>query len=80
MTTIRVSAFGPLSDVMGGEPIELGLPLPVSVAELQTELLDRFPGLEGRRYRIAVDERFVEGETTVSGGSEVALLPPFGGG
>ena len=80
MNTIRVCAFGPLTEIMGEEPIELGGDLPVSAAELERELVRRFPGLGEQRYRIAVDERFVEGEEGVGGGAEVALLPPFGGG
>ncbi|MFO8065541.1 MAG: MoaD/ThiS family protein [Spirochaetota bacterium] len=80
MNTIRVCAFGPLTEIIGEVPIELGVELSVSAADLQSELLRRFPGLGERQYRLAVDERFVEGEERVGGGSEVALLPPFGGG
>ncbi len=79
-TVVQIAAFGPLTDVLGGEPIEVHVSLPASVAALRAELTRRFPGLAGQRYRLAVDERLVAEEASITAAAEIALLPPFAGG
>lgn len=79
-TVVRISAFGPLTDVLGSEPIEASVSLPATVAVLREELTRRFPALEGQRYRLAVDERLVPEEASIPAAGEIALLPPFAGG
>ena len=79
-TVVQIAAFGPLTDVLGGEPIEVDVSLPATVASLREELIRRFPGLEGHRFRLAADERLVSEETSIATAAEIALLPPFAGG
>jgi molybdopterin synthase sulfur carrier subunit len=52
----------------------------VTVAELKLILLARYPALEGKTFRIAVNERFVGDEFEVLPGVKIALMPPFSGG
>jgi molybdopterin synthase sulfur carrier subunit len=52
----------------------------VTVAELRFILLARYPALEGKTFRIAVNERFVGDEFEVLPGVKIALMPPFSGG
>lgn len=79
-TVVQIAAFGPLTDVLGDEPIEVSVSLPTTVGALRAELLRRFPGLAGHRYRLAVDERLVAEEASIAAAGEIALLPPFAGG
>lgn len=79
-TVVQIAAFGPLTDVLGSEPIEMDVSLPATVAALRAELIRRFPGLAGQRYRLAVDERLVAEDASITAADEIALLPPFAGG
>ena len=79
-TVVQIAAFGPLTDVLGGEPIEMDVSLPATAADLRAELTRRFPGLAAHRYRLAVDERLVSEEASIAAAAEIALLPPFAGG
>ena len=78
--TVRLSVFGPLTDVLGPEGREMELSFPVDADRLRRELAERYPELDGRRYQIAVDERIVRGNEPISEAREIALLPPFAGG
>lgn len=43
-------------------------------------LMDSYPSLWDKKYRIALNTRVVNGKTSLSEGDVVALLPPFAGG
>lgn len=79
---IRVVAFATASDVLGREALELTLPEAAGLAELRAELVARHPNLEvlWERLAVAVDGELARGETRLSDGCEVALLPPVSGG
>ncbi|MFP4567186.1 MAG: MoaD/ThiS family protein [Spirochaetaceae bacterium] len=79
-TVLQVAAFGPLTDVLGSEPLEVSVPLPMTAASLREELIRRFPGLAGHRFRLAADERLMPEEASIAAAREIALLPPFAGG
>ena len=74
-------SYGALTDITGSGVLEFSIPQPViSAAELMSLLLVRYPALDGKTFRIAVNERFVTGEFEVGSGDNVALMPPFSGG
>ena len=74
-------SYGGLTDIMGSDALGFAIPQQAfTVAEFKSLLLARYPALEGKTFRIAVNERFVEGEFEVGSGDNVALMPPFSGG
>ena len=74
-------SYGALSDITGSGVLGFAIPQPViSAAELMSLLLVRYPALDGKTFRIAVNERFVDEEFAVGSGDNVALMPPFSGG
>jgi molybdopterin converting factor small subunit len=81
MMQVQLMSYGALTDVTGSEVFELEiLQQAVTVAELKLILLARYPALEGKTFRIAVNERFVGDEFDVLPGDKIALMPPFSGG
>jgi molybdopterin synthase sulfur carrier subunit len=81
MMQVQLMSYGALTDVTGSEVFELEISQQsVTVAELRLILLARYPALEGKTFRIAVNERFVVDEFEVLPGVIIALMPPFSGG
>lgn len=81
MMQVQLMSYGALTDVTGSEVFELEISQQsVTVAELKLILLARYPALEGKTFRIAVNERFVVDEFAVLPGVKIALMPPFSGG
>jgi len=81
MMQVQLMSYGALTDVTGSEVFELEISQQaVTVAELKLILLARYPALEGKTFRIAVNERFVVDEFEVLPGVIIALMPPFSGG
>ena len=74
-------SYGALTDITGSDAVGFAIPRPaISAAELMSLLIERYPALDGKTFRIAVNERFVTGEFEVGSGDHVALMPPFSGG
>lgn len=81
MMQVQLMSYGALTDVTGSEVFELEISQQaVTVAELKLILLARYPALEGKTFRIAVNERFVVDEFEVLHDVKIALMPPFSGG
>lgn len=78
--SVRLSVFGPLTDLLGGGARELSLSFPTDAEAIRAELETAYPELAGRRYQIAVDERIPPVSERIVAAEEVALLPPFAGG
>ena len=51
-----------------------------TVANLRLQLEDAYPTLNGKTYRVAVNQQFVEDVFVLNLGDEVAMMPPFSGG
>jgi molybdopterin converting factor small subunit len=81
MMEVQLISFGALTDITGSGVLGFAIPRPaISVAELMSLLFVRYPALEGKTFRIAVNERFVDEKFTIGSGDIVALMPPFSGG
>lgn len=75
---ITVLFFGLLAEAVGTEKMTFkGLE---DTDALVQHLLDAYPSLWDKKYRIALNTRVVNGKATLSEGDVVALLPPFAGG
>jgi molybdopterin synthase sulfur carrier subunit len=74
----EVLFFGQLTDITGETSMMLeGVQ---DTNALQAELVTRFPALQQAKFRIAVNNRIIDNNTTITEGSKVALMPPFSGG
>ena len=81
MMEVQLISFGALTDITGSGVLGFAIPRQaISVAELMSLLFVRYPALEGKTFRIAVNERFVGDEFEVLPGVKIALMPPFSGG
>lgn len=79
---VVVRLFGPAREIVGAGSIELPLPRGGTAAAILTALEADHPGLAGLlpRSRVAVDLEYVDRETPLAPGNEIAILPPVGGG
>lgn len=79
---MKVLLFASLTDLMGADEIELALESPCTVAEFLERLESAHPQLKRyqRRFRVALNQEFVQGHDRVGPGDEVALIPPVSGG
>lgn len=76
--SVHVLFFGQLAEIAGTGDLDIG-----EVTDTDTlvrQLNDRFPGLAGSKYLLAVDTKMITEKTVLGAGSTVALLPPFSGG
>lgn len=79
--TVRVLLFASYADTLGFDSVELGLTPPATVADV----LDRLRALPGGdrlppKPLCALNLTHVSSDTPLSGGDELAVLPPLAGG
>jgi len=75
---VQVIVFGQLTDILGHQPVTMDdAPDTTTLIE---QLNKRYPALVNKPYIIAVDKKIVTGNTPLTSGNTVALLPPFAGG
>jgi molybdopterin synthase sulfur carrier subunit len=79
--TVRVLLFASYADTLGFESVELCLEAPATVADA----LDRLRALPGGnrlppRPLCALNLTHVKPDASLSGGDELAILPPLAGG
>lgn len=74
--------FAALRDCRGSSEERLNLPEDVANVKDLLSYLDQQPSLSGKlkSVRVAVNETFVESDTTLNEGDVVALIPPVQGG
>jgi len=79
---IRVLLFGAAADRAGTREIELQVEEGVTLEEIWPLLAERHPDLAPMRDTLAfaVNGEYARGDTSVSPGDEVAVLPPVSGG
>ncbi len=80
--TLRLLCFGPLVDCVGRRELTLRLPASASVADAIGRMRELYPDAAPilNASRVAVNQRFVSGDSVLVAGDEVALLPPVSGG
>lgn len=59
---------------------EVRLPSCGSTGELKEQLFQQYPELREINFSIAVNRKVVQGDASLQGNEEIALLPPFSGG
>ena len=77
--SVTVLYFASLRDAAGRESEQL--PMPTSLGALYAELRARHGfALPQERLRVAVDGAFVDWDSAVREGAEIAFIPPVSGG
>lgn len=75
---VNVLIFGQLKEITGSGAMIMD---DVSdTDQLVNELKKKYPGLTSSKFVISVDKQIINKKVELSGGSTVALLPPFSGG
>ncbi len=78
---IRVKLFASLREAAGRTTIDLTLPDGATVADALAALDGQLrPASQGTRVAVAINRRYVEPNTGLREGDELALLPPVSGG
>ena len=77
-STIDLLAFGQLVDITGHSSLQMELV--EDIDQLKSILIEKFPALAQSKYLVAVNMEIVRGNSKLSHGDVVALLPPFSGG
>ena len=79
---VKVLFFGQLKEVVGAAEEQVELPAGARVADLVSHYRQRFPRWEEFQPSVAVagNQEYAEPASALSGGDEVAFLPPVSGG
>ena len=81
MIHLEVMAFGITRDIVGQTLFQVDLPTGSSVGDLRTHLLATYPDLAKlTSLLIAVEQEYGDAERILTGGEEIALIPPVSGG
>jgi molybdopterin synthase sulfur carrier subunit len=80
---VRVILFAALKDIVGVGSLDVKLSAQDTTAqEVWTSLVNTYPDLE--RYQesvqVAVNQKHVDRDMTISNGDEIAFFPPVSGG
>ncbi len=76
--TITVVPYGPLTERMTTQSLDISLPIRGDA--LEGVIRSAIPELGDAGFSLAVDEAMIEPEQTIVAASTVALLPAFAGG
>jgi molybdopterin converting factor small subunit len=75
---VQIMIFGQLADITGTSELILhDIP---DTDSLQETLHKLYPALANTKYAIAMNKKTIQGNTILSGDTNIALLPPFSGG
>jgi molybdopterin converting factor subunit 1 len=77
---VRVRLFASYREAAGTGQLEADLPRGARVADLLARLQPRVPALAAARGLVAVNLAYVDADTVLHDGDEVALIPPVSGG
>lgn len=78
MDELKVLVFGQLEDATGTSCATIQR---VEDTSALVELLClRYPGLKGKKFMVALDQKIIKENTPIMEGAHIALLPPFSGG
>lgn len=82
MNGIRVILFGRVREIVGSGEIDLPAGPGATTGSMLRSLVELYPELGpwSGVIRVAVNREYVPGETALSPGDEVAVIPPVSGG
>lgn len=79
---VRLLFFATLKDIIGAREMRLEVPKGSTVADVLTHLESNYPRVKDYRPVVltAINEEYVDQNTSVHDGDEVAIFPPVSGG
>jgi molybdopterin converting factor subunit 1 len=79
---IKVLFFATLRDKAGVRSAELDIESGITIGQIKTVLVEKFPGLSGlmEHCLAAINHEYCLDETVISADSEIAFFPPVSGG
>jgi molybdopterin synthase catalytic subunit len=77
---VHVRLFASYREAAGTNRLDTSVPNGASVGDLLASLEGRLPVLRQARGLVAVNHSYVQPETVLQDGDEVALIPPVSGG
>jgi len=77
---INILYFGMLAEISGQANEIWTINDGLSVGDLKKLILEKYPAMGEKKFKVAVNQQIADDQTFVSTQSEVALLPPFAGG
>lgn len=75
---VTVLFFGHLTDITSSASIDW--PMVTDSDTLKQEIIQRFPPLASKTFRLAVGKQLITANTILREGQTIAFLPPFSGG
>jgi molybdopterin converting factor subunit 1 len=80
--TFRVKLFAAMSELAGGDSVDVELPDGATVGDLRREVGKQLPLARTllNNSGVAVDHDLAENDRPLAGGEEVAIIPPVSGG
>ncbi|WP_316739066.1 MoaD/ThiS family protein [Pedobacter aquatilis] len=75
---IELISFGKISDFITNQQIEFKGAQTTDA--LKEELEKLFPQLAGIKYKLALNQSFLQGTVQLKDGDSLAIMPPFSGG
>lgn len=80
-TVLTIMTFGITRDITGANALHWTCMLPMSVAELKSQLLQKYPRFSTLgSLQIAVNATYAAPDLIIKPGDEIALIPPVSGG
>lgn len=80
MFEIAIHYFGMLTDKTGKSTEKIKMDSQLSIEALNLLLIEKYQGLRNSKYKIAINNQFVDFQHLITTDAEVCLLPPFSGG
>lgn len=79
---VRVILFAIHREKLGQGQVDMELPLGATVADLLNGMTSRFPEFSDLKdgLMVAVNTEYVDSQSVLNNGDEVALIPPVSGG
>lgn len=78
--TVQLLFFGAVAEAIGKKEEKVTLRAGSFLGDIHAGLLSRFPQLEGKTLKCAVDQQFCSWRHVLSDGEEVAIFTPVSGG
>ncbi len=78
--TITVRFFASVREVVGAREVSAEFPPGTTVGDVWRSYVARYPRLAKLRMAFAVNHEYAGEDRVLSGGDEVAIIPPVSGG
>lgn len=78
MMLVEIKYFGMLAEITGCSSEQLNVSIK-KIGEIKELVLDKYPDLRNKDFRMAQNHELVSDATMITG-QEIAILPPFAGG